>query len=194
MHGVGPKLVIGVLWLVWLVTWTVASFWSKPTQWQESAASRWLHVGPLFLASLLLSLRLFRFGRYVPFLMIRFLPPSPVPGWIGVALAVAGMMLAVWARAHIGGNWSGTVTVKEGHALVTTGPYAAIRHPIYTGLLLGILGTALAISEWRGIIALALATFAFVRKLRVEEARMGETFPEYDSYRRRTAALVPFLW
>ncbi|HLY58517.1 MAG TPA: isoprenylcysteine carboxylmethyltransferase family protein [Stellaceae bacterium] len=194
MHGVGPKLVIGILWLVWLVVWTVASLWSKPAQWQESPVSRWLHVGPLVLASLLLSLRLFRFGRYVPFLMVRFLPSGPVPGWIGVALATAGMMLGVWARAHIGDNWSGNVTVKEGHALVTTGPYAAIRHPIYTGLLLAVLGTALAIGEWRGIIALALVAVAFVRKLRVEEARMSETFPEYEAYRRRTAALIPFVW
>jgi protein-S-isoprenylcysteine O-methyltransferase Ste14 len=87
-------------------------------------------------------------------------------------LVFLGLAFAVWARRHIGSNWSGTVTVKENHALVRTGPYAWVRHPIYTGLLAAILGSAIARGELRGVWAVALCTIAFVSKLRTEERWM----------------------
>jgi protein-S-isoprenylcysteine O-methyltransferase Ste14 len=87
------------------------------------------------------------------------------------------------------------VTIKEGHELVTTGPYALVRHPIYTGLLLAFLGSALARGEWRGIVAVAIATGALWRKLRFEERWMRQQFGEaYRAYCARVAALVPFVF
>jgi protein-S-isoprenylcysteine O-methyltransferase Ste14 len=86
------------------------------------------------------------------------------------------------------------VVVKEDHALVRTGPYARVRHPIYSGLLLAFLGTAVAIGEWRGLVAVALAFVALVRKSAEEERRMRETFPDYEQYRRETAALIPLVY
>jgi protein-S-isoprenylcysteine O-methyltransferase Ste14 len=95
---------------------------------------------------------------------------------------------------HIGTNWSGTVTIKQGHELVTTGPYALVRHPIYTGLLLALAGSALARGEWRGALAVLIALLALWRKLRLEEHWMREQFGEaYRAYSRRVAALVPFI-
>jgi protein-S-isoprenylcysteine O-methyltransferase Ste14 len=103
------------------------------------------------------------------------------------------LAFAVWARRHIGSNWSGTVTVKTDHVLVRTGPYGWARHPIYTGLLTAILGTAIARGDLRGLLGVVLCTIAFVIKLRIEERWMREVFgEEYRRYSKEVPALVPF--
>lgn len=85
--------------------------------------------------------------------------------------------------------------MKEGHELVTTGPYAILRHPIYSGLLLALVGSAIAVGEWRAVLAVALALLYFVPKLRLEERWMRQEFGEaYRVYCERTRALVPFVW
>jgi protein-S-isoprenylcysteine O-methyltransferase Ste14 len=129
-----------------------------------------------------------------PPLTRRFLPAGPALPMFGAVLVAAGLGFSVWARRHLGRNWSSSVVVKEDHALIRSGPYAHVRHPIYTGLLLALLGTVLAIGEWRGLAALALALLAFAWKSRAEEGRMRETFPEYEQYRRETASLIPFVY
>ena len=107
----------------------------------------------------------------------------------------AGLLFTVWARIHIGRNWSGTVTIKEGHELITSGPYAIVRHPIYAGLLLAFVGSGLARGEWRGVLAVVIAFLALWRKLRLEERWMREQFgPAYQAYSQRVAALIPFLF
>ena len=114
---------------------------------------------------------------------------------IGTLLVAAGLALSVWARWHLGRNWSGIVTVKQGHTLVTTGPYCRVRHPIYTGLLVGLVGTALAIGAPYGFIATALILVGLVIKLHVEEERMHDTFrADYEAYSRRTARLIPGVY
>ena len=131
----------------------------------------------------------------VGFLGWRFLPRSEIISWICVAITLAGLLFAVWARLLIGRNWSSDVTVKEDHQLMRTGPYALVRHPIYAGLLLGMLGTALEAGEIRGLIGVALATIAWWTKLIMEEQFMTEQFgAEYASYKREVKALVPFIW
>jgi protein-S-isoprenylcysteine O-methyltransferase Ste14 len=95
---------------------------------------------------------------------------------------------------HLGSNWSYAVTIKQGHELITTGPYAVVRHPIYTGMLAGLLGTAIALSQMRGFIAFVLFFLMFWLKLRKEEQWMRSQFGEtYATYAHQTAALVPYL-
>jgi protein-S-isoprenylcysteine O-methyltransferase Ste14 len=112
---------------------------------------------------------------------------------LGLALLVAGLGVAVWARAYLGRNWSGTVSVKEGHELIRTGPYAYVRHPIYTGLLAAVLGTAIASGTVRAALGFLIILAALARKLRAEEVFMRETFPdEYPRYSAEVPALIPF--
>jgi protein-S-isoprenylcysteine O-methyltransferase Ste14 len=178
------------LWVAWALVWWVWSRDVKPTRRRESAASRATHMVPLALAAVLLV------SPRLPGSLLagRFLPAGPAMFWIGVALLGLGLAFSVWARAYLGRNWSGVVTLKEDHELVRSGPYRYVRHPIYSGLLLAFIGTAIVRGEWRGLLAVALALGALWRKLTLEERWLGEAFGEdYARYRAAVAALIPFL-
>ena len=190
MRTNAPSLAILALWLCWIAAWTAAALATKPSARREPMLSRLLHLGPLALAVLLL------WGPEPPVeaLRTRFVPPSTAIGWSGAALVAAGLAFTAWARLHLGTNWSGIVTVKRDHELVTSGPYALVRHPIYTGLVLAFFGSALALGEARGLLAVAVVFASLWRKLRLEERWMGEQFgADYERYRARVRALVPFV-
>ena len=147
-HSLMYRYLFPVMWLSWAAYWLAASHNSKATARSESAASRLLHIVLVLLASFLL---------WIPNLPIaalggRFLPLAIWPFWFGAALTLAGLLFTVWARVHLGRNWSATITLKEDHSLITSGPYRTVRHPIYSGLLLGFVGSALARGEWRGVL------------------------------------------
>ena len=184
------RFLFPALWLGWAACWWLLSHDVKATARRESMASRLLHIVPLALAVALLWL------PSVPLAVLneRFLPWAAWTFWAGAMLTVAGLLFTVSARLHLGRNWSGIVTVKEGHELVTGGPYRFVRHPIYSGLLLAFVGSGLARGEWRGVVAVALVLWALWRKLRVEERWMRERFgAAYEAYSERVAALVPYL-
>lgn len=179
---------VPVLWLAWAVYWIVAARDVKATARRESIVSRMSHIGPLLLAALLL------FAPWPELLRGYFMTPSAATFATGTALLAAGLVFAVWARIVLGRNWSGTVTLKHDHELVRRGPYAWVRHPIYTGLLAAFAGTAIALAQWRGILTTVIVFVALWRKLRIEERWMGEMFgAAYARYRREVAALIPFL-
>lgn len=183
------RQLITLLWLVWALYWIVSAAGSKLTQRRESLGSRLAHILPLSLGGVLLA------GHALPWRGVneRLWPRSLTAYWIGVALLAAGLGLSVWARVHLGRNWSGSVTVKEGHELIRSGPYRYVRHPIYTGLLAAVLGSALASGTLRALLGLLIITGALLRKLRVEERFMRETFPgDYQRYSEQTPALIPF--
>lgn len=182
---------IPLMWLVWLLYWRAAAFGVKKTQRHETIASRMTHVVPLLIGVLLIA------WPRVPVLWLGALifPRSLFTYWIGVALVFAGLSFSAWARLHLGSNWSATVTLKEQHELIRSGPYRWVRHPIYTGILLGLLGSAIARDEWRGLLGFVIATAAIVRKLRIEEHWMRELFGDaYMEYSKKVAALVPFVF
>ena len=178
------------MWLAYMGYWWAMSTNVKATERSESAASRLARLVSMVCAVALLSLP----SVPLPLFNRRFLPLSPSCFWIGAAITAAGLLFSVWGRRHLGKNWSQAVTLKEGHELITSGPYALVRHPIYTGLLLGIFGSAVARGEWRGLLAVALVFGALWHKLTLEEKWMRAQFGEsYESYSRRVAALLPHL-
>jgi protein-S-isoprenylcysteine O-methyltransferase Ste14 len=179
-----------VVWIAFLLYWQIKATNTTATQRLESAASRILRVFIFLIAILLLSTTRIP----LPWLYLPLWPSGFWPFWLGAALTVAGILFAVLAREHLGSNWSRSVTIKQGHELITTGPYAVVRHPIYTGILTGFLGMAIAISQVRGFIVFVLIFLAFWIKLRMEEQWMRSQFGEaYATYARQTAALVPYL-
>ena len=100
----------------------------------------------------------------------------------------------MWARFYLGSNWSSMVTVKVGHQLVRTGPYRWVRHPIYSGMILGLLGTALALGQVRGFVAVVLLFVALQIKSKIEERTMAGVFgADYDVYRQTTGGILPRL-
>lgn len=185
-----PLKLIAALWIVWWFFWLISAYGTKATRWREPLRARLAHQAPLILTALLFGMR----SDLPVYLTRRFLPPNFAIQAFGVMLFFAGMSLSVWARANLGSNWSGTVTLKENHSLVCTGPYQYVRHPIYSGILLAISGTAVVIGEWRGLIGFAFALAALVHKSKAEEKIMRQTFPEYEEYAGETAALVPFVF
>ena len=179
------------LWTAWAFYWWLSSRDVKQTARREPFVSRVLHLGPMVFAAMILASP----GFGIPGLSARIVPWAPWLFWLGVAVTGGGLAFAVWARRTIGRNWSAIVTVKEDHELVTGGPYALVRHPIYTGLLLGFLGWAIAVDRWRGPLAVLIVFLALLRKYRLEERWMRERFGvAYDAYRARVKALVPFLF
>jgi protein-S-isoprenylcysteine O-methyltransferase Ste14 len=179
---------INALWVLFGVYWLVSAFKRKKTKQRESWGQRLRYVLPLVVAFYLLSRPLAHYG----WLGARFVPASDAAGWVGVVLTAAGVAIAFWARWHLGANWSGVVTLKEGHELIRTGPYRTIRHPIYTGILLALLGTAVNLGEVRGLLALAIAWLSFYIKARREESLLTQEFgPGFAEHRRQTGMFLP---
>jgi protein-S-isoprenylcysteine O-methyltransferase Ste14 len=184
------KYLFLAMWLGYSAYWWAMARGVKVTERSESVVSRFARLVAIVCAAALLLLP----SVPLPLLNKRFLPIADWCFWSGAAITAAGLLFSVWARLHLGKNWSQAVTVKEGHELITSGPYAVVRHPIYTGLLLGFLGSAVARGEWRGILAVALVFAALWFKLRLEEKWMRAQFGEsYGAYSRKVAALVPYI-
>jgi protein-S-isoprenylcysteine O-methyltransferase Ste14 len=180
-----------VVWLAFILYWRIKAAGTKATQRLEPLASRILRV-----LAFLVAIALFSTTRIpLRWLYLQLWPPGIWPFWIGAAVTVAGLLFAIWAREHLGSNWSSAVTLKQGHELITTGPYSAVRHPIYTGILTGLLGNVIAVSQMRGVTGFLLIFFAIWLKLRLEETWMRSQFGEtYAAYTHRTAALIPYLF
>ena len=185
MHVV--TAVIGIGWIVFWIGWLAAAVTAK------SSRGGWTWYGslrtPLIAVIAVLVWQATRGRAGGPHVTV-----GPVLAGIGLALWVAGLALAVWARLYIGRNWGMPMSRREEPGLVTTGPYRFIRHPIYTGIIAAVVGTGLAITVW-ALIGVALLTGFFVFSAYREEGFLVKEFPDsYPGYRARTKMLVPFLF
>jgi protein-S-isoprenylcysteine O-methyltransferase Ste14 len=179
---------ISALWIVFALYWLVSALKRKKTKQRESWAQRFRYMLLLIVGSYLLA----RPEAHYGWLGTCFVPTSESTGWVGVGLTAAGIGVALWARWHLGANWSGVVTLKEGHELVRGGPYRSIRHPIYTGILLALLGTAIVLGEIRGLLGLAIIWGSFYVKARREEAFLAQEFgPRFEEHRSHTGMFLP---
>lgn len=178
-----------LLWLIFGVYWLIASLNSAPTKTSESQGSTWFHQ--FLLAAAFLSAVL-----PIPGLTGWFLPSSlHFVIAIGAIVQAGFILLAVWARRHLGSNWSAEVRIAVDHQLVRSGPYRFLRHPIYTAMLGMLLGTAIASSQYHALLGLALLVVAYMRKTYLEDQILHQTFgADFESYRRDTWALVPLVY
>src|SRR5437773_1511896 len=190
MDSSSPREWINALWVLFGLYWLVSALNRKKTKRRETWAQRFIYTLPLVAAAELLVRPEARYG----WLGSRFVPANLAVEWAGVLLTAAGVAVAFWARWHLGANWSGVVTLKENHELIRTGPYRNIRHPIYTGILLALLGTAIAVGEVRAIIAVAIAYTSFYTKARREESFLSQEFgPKFAEHQRHTGMFLPRL-
>jgi protein-S-isoprenylcysteine O-methyltransferase Ste14 len=181
--------IISDCWIIFAVIWMVAAFWTKQSVYKQRRGL--LRYSLLLIVGAYLILK----GPHLSdSLDLRIIPHIDAIAWTGVALCVAGLLFCIWARFTLGRNWSGVVTFKGGHELITRGPYAIVRHPIYTGILTMIVGTVIVFGHVAGIVALPVVFWGLWIKLRYEEKLMLEKFPEgYTAYQRRVKRLIPFV-
>lgn len=185
--------IIQLSWLAFIVFWFLAWGWSKPTAEHQSAASRRAYLVLLFIGFTFL----WNSGSLASVypLGIHGYPYSRTVHSVANILAVLSVVLAIWARATLGSNWSANVQIKKDHRLVTRGPYRFVRHPIYTAMLGLFLATALAQGTLGGFVGFPFVFISCLVKARQEEGFMTRQFPnEYPAYRNRTWQLVPFIW
>lgn len=186
-----------VSWAVFLLVWLGLSFFVKRDV-RGGRSARAYQARVLVLAILVIvvtrSSRRHHSGVSLFSNRLSLFVPSQGLLWIGAACTVIGIAVAIWARLYIGPNWSPRPAMKEEHELVTGGPYAFVRHPIYSGIILAALGTAFTGTVFGAIVFVA-ATAVFISRVGREERIMLELFPGvYPSYQSRTTRLVPFVW
>lgn len=180
------------LWLVFAAIWLAWAFGTKKMQRRASFSSRMVY-GLLAVAGYYLM-----FGRHFwgpRWLAMAMFPRSRWTDIAGLVTTALGLGLAICARAYLGRNWSSVAMVKVDHELVRSGPYKFVRHPIYSGIILAMVGTALALAQWRGVLAIIVVYLGFKIKSLIEERLMVATFgTQYEQYRQSTGAIVPKLF
>jgi len=180
---------VGLCWVTLIAIWLISALSVKRTKERQPLSGRLFYIGLTAVVAALLNggIRQAHLTRVV-------LPHTLGTAIIADVIVLVGFVIAVWARVVLGGNWSSRVTLKENHELIQRGPYRLVRHPIYSGLLVMILGTAVMVGHVSGFVAVPICFGGFWIKLRQEEALLTRRLPGYSEYMARTKALVPFLF
>jgi protein-S-isoprenylcysteine O-methyltransferase Ste14 len=178
-------------WIIFCVYWTIGALKTRRTAKKESFAARY---GVMAIEAVGFYL-LLSHDAATGILARRVIPPTDDLRVVAaVVLVWGGIALALWARWHLGQYWSGRITIKEDHKLIRTGPYARLRHPIYSGLDLAVIGSALAIDHWRCVLGACVIIFGFWIKAKREEAMLtGQFGAAFEEHRRDTGFLLPKL-
>ena len=177
-------------WVIFLLVWGAMTFFSSKKIEVHGA------LGGNMANLLLLTVPMIFFALPAAFILNAVvIPKSQVSQGIGLAVAMIGVAIAVWARVVLGKNWSSDISFKENQTLITGGPYATVRHPIYTGVILMVLGIAVYFGYIAGFIGLIISFVGASLKLRGEEGLMSDHFPkEYGEYKKRTKAIIPYVY
>ena len=187
---VRPGVIFAIIWIGWLISWIAAAFWRAPTQKRAATRDEWVSRILLLAGAVLLFHSTRRMLHETRLWHVGY-----DGGYALAGLTFLGIVFAWWARIHLGRLWSGTITLKQDHRIIDTGPYGLVRHPIYTGLIVSILATAAAQATVTGLLGAAAIVIGLWLKARIEErfltAELGAE--AYGSYRRRVPMLVPFL-
>jgi len=183
-------VIVGILWIAFWIYWLVSSIGTKRTLRRGS----WFRgLGLRLLLTFLIIY--FVHSRGLDWLAsYQFLAVNAITGSVSVLICALGLGFAFWARINIGRNWGSPMSVKENPDLVTSGPYAYVRHPIYSGVLLAMLGSSIIFGAWWIVLSIISGIY-FVYSAIVEEKLLIQQFPDqYPEYRARTKMLIPFIW
>jgi protein-S-isoprenylcysteine O-methyltransferase Ste14 len=176
-------------WVIFIVYWTISALRTKKIAEKQSLLSSLMHRIPVGLGWWMLA-----FSRWAPPMNSMIVPDMAWVRPTGAAVCIYGLYFTIWARHTLAGNWSSNVTFKQEHELVRTGPYRYVRHPIYTGLLIMSLGTAIGIGQLHCWLSIPIIAIGFWIKLSQEERLLLGHFPnEYPAYQKQVKALVPFV-
>lgn len=185
---ISALLITNVCWIIFLLYWVVSSWSVKPTQERVGGIGGYWHYVSIVLAVLLFNIPVYP-------LTLSLVSRSAGIAILSSVFAISGLAIAIAARRTLASNWSGSVTFKQNHTLITRGIYQYVRHPIYTGVLLMFLGTALLVGTLGAVIGFLVLFFTFWFKLKQEEALMERHFPrEYPAHKRRVKALIPYVF
>ncbi len=184
--------VVPICWVTFGIVWIVGAFTAKPAAEGQHGWRRWWYWGALIVLCVLLLLGTPQ-SRWQ--MTLTSWSVGPFAAASAVIITIAGLVIAVWSRASLGVYWSGDVVVKQQHLIIDRGPYRVVRHPIYLGVLLMLLGTALLWGRRSGLVLGVVALAGFTVKARLEEKLLSQHFPvEYGRYKARVKwALVPWL-
>jgi len=184
--------VSGLTWLAFLVLWLV---WGVVTSRRRKVVSKGASVIPLWLIVTVAVLLRRSFSGFIPHVQESALwSGHPAVAAAGFLIQVCGFAFTIWARSYLGALWSGGVVLREGHTVVDTGPYRLVRHPIYAGLLLAMLGSFLMKGSVFWLVVLVLTTAALLWKALAEERLLTRELGEaYAAYRRRTRMIIPWV-
>lgn len=182
------RLLLLFPWVVFIIYWSIGALKTQATRIQEPFSSRYL----VLLIEIVGYFLVFRRSAGIGFLGTRFIPRTLLGAVTGTALTWMGIALAIWARYHLAEYWSARVTIKENHQLIRTGPYTHLRHPIYTGLILATIGSAVVIGQWRSLIGLCLVVAGYCLKAKTEESMLTQQFGEaFREHQKHTGFLIP---
>jgi protein-S-isoprenylcysteine O-methyltransferase Ste14 len=181
-------LLVEVPWIVFVLYWIASAIRTRDTLQTESSASRYA-ILVIEIAGFVL---LFRHSAGVGFLGERFRHRTLASAIIGSILTWVGIGLAIWARYHLAEYWSARITIKQDHQLIRTGPYARLRHPIYSGITLAAIGSAVVIDQWRCVLGVCLVLIGYCIKARKEETMLTQQFGDaFREHQKQTGFLIP---
>jgi protein-S-isoprenylcysteine O-methyltransferase Ste14 len=185
-----PTRLLSLIWLAWVMSWVVASFWSGRTKSFVPTRDSWIYRLPILIGAILLSP--WTAGAVGA---SQLYDPGNAGTYLLAVVVVFGISFTWWARIHLGRFWSNAITHKEDHRIVDTGPYGVVRHPIYTGLIIAILATGFAVATWTSILGALFISFGEWQKARMEEGFLSVQLGRdaYSLYSRRVPMIVPFL-
>ena len=180
-------------WMVFYLYWLVSARTVKRTKEVQAGFRHLRWIGTVIAILVLLFMRSSAPSAVV--FSTRLIPNSILLLAVGAILTVVGLAIAIAARRTLGGNWSSNVVLKEGHELMTTGLYRYVRHPIYSGVLLMALGSAVVVGQVYAVTFFVLVLMFFAFKASQEEKLLTKHFPdEYPAYKSRVKAIIPFVW
>jgi len=180
-----------VPWLVFLFYWIW--MWNKTKPTAETHADPYVNLNRVLIVISMVLLASHRLG--IGWLGYELIPRTLAKALTGLAVTWAGVAFAIWARKTLADNWSAQPSLKQNHELIVQGPFKIVRHPIYTGIIIAVLGTAIMGGQVRGFIALAIVFFALWHKSRFEEELMRKQFPEqYEAYAQGVKKLIPWVF